>query len=135
MRTSIFSVLLLAMALAGCGSEPEGRVTGTWEGRRFGGDVWTLKLEDSHGRLTGTYEIKWGEEPSEVAGTLTGSSALAINPDFLDLLIEFDVEVAAGTAKCRYNPRLSDEVVLSGETVCVLDGREFQVGHLGMRRQ
>ena len=135
MRSSILSVLLLATVLAGCESEPLGRLSGTWEGRRFGGDVWTLTLEDSHGRLTGTYEIKWGEEPSEVDGTLTGSSGLAINPDFLDLLIQFDVEVAAGTAQCRYEARLQDEVVLSGETVCVHDGREFQVGHLGMRRQ
>lgn len=134
MRSSILSVLLLATVLAGCESDPLGRLTGTWEGRRFGGEVWTLTLGDSHGRLTGTYDIKWDQEPSEVAGTLTGSS-FPINRDFLGVVIEFDVEIAAGTAKCRYDTRLQDEVVLSGETVCVHDGREFQVGRLGMRRQ
>ena len=39
--------------LASCDSE-EGRVTGTWQGRRFGTDVRTLTLEDSHGRLSGS---------------------------------------------------------------------------------
>lgn len=134
MRATLFFALLAMTVLASCESE-EGRVTGTWQGRRFENDVWTMTLEDSNGRLSGTYRIQWGEEPSEVSGSLTGSSGLAINPDFLDLLIEFDVEVAAGTAKCRFNATLRDEVVLSGETVCVRDAVEFQVGHLGLRRQ
>lgn len=134
MRSSIFSVLLAMMVLASCESE-EGRLTGTWQGRRFENDVWTLTIDDSHGRLSGTYEIQWGEEPSEVSGSLKGSSGLGINPDFLDFQIEFNVEIAAGTATCRYHARLRDEVVMSGETVCVRDALEFQVGHLGMRRQ
>ena len=134
MRSPILSILLAMTVLASCESE-EGRVTGTWQGRRFETDVWTLTIDDSHGRLSGTYQIQWGEEPSEVSGSLTGSSGLGINPDFLDLLIEFDVEIAAGTASCRYEARLRDEAVLSGETVCVHDAREFQVGHLGLRRQ
>lgn len=133
MRSSIPSILLAMTVLASCDSE-EGRVTGTWQGSRFETDVWTLTIEDSHGRLSGTYQIQWGEEPSEVSGSLTGSS-LSLNPDFVDLLIEFNVEIAGGTAACRYEARLRDEVVLSGETVCVRDAREFQVGHLGLRRQ
>lgn len=133
MRSSIPSILLAMTVLASCDSE-EGRVTGTWQGSRFETDVWTLTLEDSHGRLSGTYQIQWGEEPTEVSGSLTGSS-LSLNPDFVDLLIEFNVEIAEGTAACRYEARLRDEVVLSGETVCVRDAREFQVGHLGLRRQ
>ena len=133
MRSPIFSALLAMTVLASCESE-EGRLTGTWQGRRFETDVWTLTLDDSHGRLSGTYQIQWGEEPSEVSGSLTGSS-LQTSRDFLDVLIEFNVEIAAGTATCRFNATLRDEVVLSGETVCVRDAREFQVGHLGLRRQ
>ena len=134
MRWSTFFILLAMTVLVSCDSE-EGRVTGTWQGRRFETDIWTLTIDDSHGRLSGTYEIQWGEEPSEVSGSLTGSSGISLNPDFLDLLIEFEVEIAAGTATCRYEARLRDEAVLSGETVCVHDAREFQVGHLGLRRQ
>lgn len=134
MRSSIFAVVLLVMVLASCESEP-GRLTGTWQGRRFENDVWTLTLDDSHGSLSGTYRIQWGEEPSEVSGSLTGSGGIGANRDFPDYLIEFNVEIATGTATCRYNATLRDEVVLSGATVCERDGREFQVGPLGMRRQ
>ena len=125
---------LLAMTILACCESEEGRLTGTWQGRRFETDDWTLTLEDSHGRLSGTYRIQWGEEPSEVSGSLTGSS-LQTTRDFLDVFIEFNVQIAAGTATCRYNARLRDEVVLSGETVCERDAREFQVGQLGLRRQ
>ena len=100
MRSPIFSALLAMTVLASCESE-EGRLTGTWQGGRFETDVWTLTLDDSHGRLSGTYQIQWGEEPSEVSGSLTGSS-LQTSRDFLDVLIEFNVEIAAGTATCRF---------------------------------
>lgn len=134
MRSLPVLALLAGTVLASCGDDPS-PLTGKWEGRRFGSDMWTLTLEDAHGRLSGTYRIQWSEEPSEVNGPLTGSSGLQVNPDFLDLLIEFEVGVEAGSAMCRYNATLRDDVVLSGETVCRLsDGTEFQVGQLGLRK-
>lgn len=136
MRTaaSLLSALLAVMLFATC-DEPEGRLTGTWQGRRFDTDVWKLTINDSHGRLTGDYLISWGEDPPQVSGSLSGSTVDAPDKFGVDVLIDFSVQIAAGTAKCRYRATFRDEAVLSGETVCERDGREFQVGHLGMRRE
>ena len=134
MRSTIrFTLLAAFLVLTNC--EPEASpLVGTWEGRRFDTDIWTMTIEDAHGRLTGTYEIQWEEDPPRVSGPLTGSS-ISFNPDFIDVLIEFNVELAAGTAECRCTAQHRDEVVMSGETVCVRDAIEFQIGHLGMRRR
>lgn len=123
-------VVFLALAgLASCG-EPESPLTGAWQGRRFGSDVWNMTINDAHGSISGTYRIQWAETPPEIGGAISGTR--------LDsgVSIEFRVQIEAGMAMCRYDATLQqDDVLLSGETVCRLaDSTEFQVGHLGMRK-
>ncbi len=129
MRSKLILALLAATVFTSCG-EPQSSLTGTWQGRRFGSDVWNMTIDGSHGRLSGTYAIQWAEDPPEVGGPLSGSR---YGPD---VLIEFGVQVAAGSATCRFEARLSDDVLLSGETVCRLpDSSEFQAGRLGLRKE
>ena len=128
MRPKPILALLAAAVFTSCG-EPQSSLTGTWQGRRFGSDVWNMTIDGSHGRLSGTYAIEWAEEPSKVGGPLSGSR---YGPD---VLIEFGVQVAAGDAMCRFEARLSDDVLLSGKTACRLPGSsEFQTGHLSLRK-
>ena len=128
MRSKPIIALLAATVFVSCGEKSP--LTGKWQGQRFGSDVWNMTINDSRGRLSGTYAIQWAEEPSRVTGPLSGSR---LGPE---VLVEFGVQVTAGDAMCRFIAQLSDDVLLSGETVCRLpDSGEFQVGRISLRKE
>lgn len=118
--------LVAVVFLATCESSP---LAGKWQGRRGTEILLTLTISEEHGRLSGTYLIMWGEEPSEVSGSLGGSY---LHPA---VVVELTVQVADGMAMCRYNAELINPDVLSGEIVCRLPDREFASGALAMHRE